>query len=136
MLSPDYRLLPESSGHEILEDVRDFWTWVHECLPAELEKLGLGVKVDPSKIAAGGESAGMIFYFTSLWLIACLRLWSILVCDLLAITGVCRINESIMKKRTYIITLPNRRLLSSRVSLAFPGCRYKSCYLSIRRHGS
>jgi hypothetical protein len=28
VVSPDYRLLPESTGQAILEDVEDFWHWL------------------------------------------------------------------------------------------------------------
>jgi acetyl esterase/lipase len=55
---PDYRLMPESTGLEILEDVADFWTWVNTKLPTVLSQLSPGVEADLSSIAVIGESAG------------------------------------------------------------------------------
>ncbi|OQO08368.1 hypothetical protein B0A48_06238 [Cryoendolithus antarcticus] len=57
LLSPDYRLLPEHTGKEILEDVRDFFAWIASPsgLAASLPK---GMKVDVSNILVTGGSAG------------------------------------------------------------------------------
>ena len=27
-VQPDYRLLPEANGEEVLDDIDDFWTWL------------------------------------------------------------------------------------------------------------
>lgn len=57
LVNPDYRLLPEHSGKEILEDVRDFFAWV-----ADPKGLGAalpeGVEVDTSDVLVTGGSAG------------------------------------------------------------------------------
>lgn len=58
LICPDYRLLPESSGLDILDDVTDFWTWTRETLRQELKKLAPGVEADVERIAVAGESAG------------------------------------------------------------------------------
>lgn len=56
IITPDYRLLPESNGLEVLEDVADFWLWMKSSLPSILSEHG--VKVDLNNIAVAGESAG------------------------------------------------------------------------------
>jgi acetyl esterase/lipase len=58
LVMPDYRLLPESTGLDILEDIDDFWTWVQKDLQAYLASIGSGVEVDLDKILCYGESAG------------------------------------------------------------------------------
>jgi len=55
---PDYRLIPESSGLDILEDMADFWSWTRNSLPGELEKVAPGVEIDLERIAVAGESSG------------------------------------------------------------------------------
>ncbi|KAH6654840.1 Alpha/Beta hydrolase protein [Truncatella angustata] len=53
VVSPDYRLMPESQFQDIADDLRDFWRWVDtdfEALP--------GLDVDTSNLAIVGESAG------------------------------------------------------------------------------
>ncbi|KAF2722340.1 alpha/beta-hydrolase, partial [Polychaeton citri CBS 116435] len=56
VLMPDYRLLPESKGVDIIDDVRDFLSWLSS------EKLsGLlpeGIEADWDKVVVNGESAG------------------------------------------------------------------------------
>lgn len=59
IVSPDYRLLPESSGSDILEDIEDAWNWVS----TELSKTVLGMRqgkavADIKRIIVSGESAG------------------------------------------------------------------------------
>ncbi|KAK9427919.1 Alpha/Beta hydrolase protein [Lipomyces doorenjongii] len=58
IVTPDYRLLPESTGADINEDVSDIWTWVHRDLPAFLSSCGSGINVDMEKLLVVGESAG------------------------------------------------------------------------------
>ncbi|OQE12713.1 hypothetical protein PENFLA_c064G01710 [Penicillium flavigenum] len=59
IVSPDYRLLPESSVMEILEDVEDNWKWIHQALPAFLEQQTQGtIQPDLSRIMCVGDSAG------------------------------------------------------------------------------
>ncbi|KAI9735952.1 MAG: hypothetical protein M1834_001418 [Cirrosporium novae-zelandiae] len=58
IVSPDYRLIPESTGSDILDDVESFWNWVHSSLSLEVSKIASEIDLDLSKIAAAGESAG------------------------------------------------------------------------------
>lgn len=55
---PDYRLIPESTGLDILEDVADFWKWTREVLPGLLAGLAPGTEVDLRDVAVIGESSG------------------------------------------------------------------------------
>lgn len=57
-IQPDYRLLPEATGVEILSDLDDFWTWFNADLPGILEKVAPGVTADYSRVVVAGESAG------------------------------------------------------------------------------
>lgn len=57
-MSPDYRLLPEATGTDILEDVSSFWEWVHKGLSTELAKIDDSISADLSSILVVGESAG------------------------------------------------------------------------------
>ncbi len=59
VVSPNYRLLPESSGLQIMEDLSDFWNWAQDDLQAFVSgRLDGGVEVDMSKILVQGESSG------------------------------------------------------------------------------
>ncbi|KAL4986247.1 alpha/beta-hydrolase [Aspergillus falconensis] len=59
IISPNYRLLPESSVLEVLEDVEDHWQWMHQSLPTLLQRETEGmVKADLSRIMTIGDSAG------------------------------------------------------------------------------
>ncbi|GFF57384.1 probable carboxylesterase 120 [Aspergillus udagawae] len=59
IVSPNYRLLPESSVLEVLEDVEDHWQWLHQSLPILLQRETNGtVKADLSRIMTIGDSAG------------------------------------------------------------------------------
>ncbi|KAL9618289.1 MAG: hypothetical protein Q9160_007000 [Pyrenula sp. 1 TL-2023] len=65
VVSPDYRLLPEATGAEILGDVREFWGWVEGgglergVREGRLEgRLGTGVDVDVGDTVCCGESSG------------------------------------------------------------------------------
>ncbi|KAK9422916.1 putative Alpha/Beta hydrolase protein [Seiridium unicorne] len=53
IVTPDYRLMPESQFNDIDDDLRDFWLWVEN----DLEKLP-GLYLDASNVAIVGESAG------------------------------------------------------------------------------
>jgi hypothetical protein len=55
-VAPDYRLLPEATVGEVLEDVGDFWHWVHEELPRLTEDWN--AHPDLERIACTGQSAG------------------------------------------------------------------------------
>jgi acetyl esterase/lipase len=55
----DYRLMPESNGLDIMEDLSDFWKWVRDgSLQRHLNSFKPGVEADLSKVLAYGESAG------------------------------------------------------------------------------
>jgi acetyl esterase/lipase len=59
IVCPDYRLLPESSGHDILSDISDFWTWVHHDLQVYLtSSTPTLTDIDVTHILVTGESAG------------------------------------------------------------------------------
>ncbi|KAH6665227.1 Alpha/Beta hydrolase protein [Halenospora varia] len=59
IVSPNYRLLPESSVEEILSDIEDLWTWVQKDMMAFVEAQTKGsVSVDTSRIITAGDSAG------------------------------------------------------------------------------
>ncbi|KAG0650486.1 Non-reducing polyketide synthase [Hyphodiscus hymeniophilus] len=58
MIAPNYRLMPESTGLEILSDIQDFWTWMQNDLTLYLKGIGSDVIPDYEKVLAHGESAG------------------------------------------------------------------------------
>jgi acetyl esterase/lipase len=60
---PNYRLMPEANGADILDDLRDFWTWVADqgkdgLLAFVQEQTGGRVALDLGRVIAMGESAG------------------------------------------------------------------------------
>jgi acetyl esterase/lipase len=65
VVTPDYRLIPEANGSDILADVKDFWDWVKESLPAKVLEISNAISLDLSRVAVGGESAGE--YVTTRW---------------------------------------------------------------------
>lgn len=60
IISANYRLLPESTGLEILSDFDDFWSWMHSPDLANIlaSQPNSGLELDLSRILATGESAG------------------------------------------------------------------------------
>jgi len=58
IVNPDYRLLPEATGNEILDDVSDFWAWLRGVFVGEMDRLGTGIAPDLHNILVRGESAG------------------------------------------------------------------------------
>ncbi|RDL37207.1 Uncharacterized protein BP5553_04640 [Venustampulla echinocandica] len=55
----DYRLIPESTGLDILEDLKDFWAWARGGgLERHLSQVKAGINADLTKVIAYGESAG------------------------------------------------------------------------------
>lgn len=60
IISPDYRLLPESNGVDILSDLSSLWTWVQTSLQSFIASIYLphSISIDASRILATGESAG------------------------------------------------------------------------------
>jgi acetyl esterase/lipase len=59
-VTPDYRLLPESSGLDIISDLHNFYTWLHTNLASFLSTSFPSQTPTPdlSKILITGESAG------------------------------------------------------------------------------
>ncbi|RYP69920.1 hypothetical protein DL769_005145 [Monosporascus sp. CRB-8-3] len=56
---PNYRLAPEASMEDILDDVEDHWKWIHSELPAFIQaQTGGAVNVDTGRILTAGDSAG------------------------------------------------------------------------------
>jgi len=55
---PNYRLTPEHTGDEIIEDVADFWSWFRCSLPTYIASKDPSVSLDFSKVLVHGESAG------------------------------------------------------------------------------
>jgi alpha/beta hydrolase fold len=64
IVMPNYRLLPEARGRDILDDMNDFWAWVTggklQAVVNSLEE-SKGVEIDLERIWAHGESVGMYF---------------------------------------------------------------------------
>jgi pimeloyl-ACP methyl ester carboxylesterase len=58
IISPDYRLLPESNGADILSDLEHFWQWIQKDLLDIAEKQRWGVVPDLSRVLCCGESSG------------------------------------------------------------------------------
>lgn len=57
IVTPDYRLLPESTGADILNDVAHFWTWAERSLPGYMKENELPA-VDVGHVLCCGESSG------------------------------------------------------------------------------
>lgn len=55
-IAPDYRLLPEATATEVLNDMEDFWHWLHDTLPT-LAATWNAVP-DLTRLACTGQSAG------------------------------------------------------------------------------
>ncbi|KAJ5814993.1 hypothetical protein N7474_006770 [Penicillium riverlandense] len=57
--SANYRFLPEATGLQILEDVDDFWSWLHSnSLKEELASQLTPIELDLERVIAAGDSAG------------------------------------------------------------------------------
>lgn len=55
---PNYRLAPEHTGDDILEDITDFNTWFRDSLPTYLASKEPAIAIDFSKVLVSGDSAG------------------------------------------------------------------------------
>lgn len=55
---PNYRFVPEHSGADILEDIRDFWTWADRDLATFVRKAAPGVEVNLDQLLVSGDSSG------------------------------------------------------------------------------
>jgi acetyl esterase/lipase len=66
IVSPNYRLLPETTSPEIYADIEDFWTWLHGPeFGALLEKHD--AEADLGRIITAGDSAGgLLSVYTAL----------------------------------------------------------------------
>ncbi|KAH8591248.1 Alpha/Beta hydrolase protein [Bisporella sp. PMI_857] len=58
IVTPNYRLIPEAKVVQILDDVKDFWSWLHSSLLSEVANIDRSISLDLSKVAVAGESAG------------------------------------------------------------------------------
>jgi acetyl esterase/lipase len=59
VVSPNYRLVPEHTGTDVLQDLSDFWTWFHDGgLTAYLSSQNVDVQLDFDHVLASGDSAG------------------------------------------------------------------------------
>ncbi|KFZ23672.1 hypothetical protein V502_01855 [Pseudogymnoascus sp. VKM F-4520 (FW-2644)] len=58
IVSPTYRLIPEATGSDILDDLRDFWEWTLQSLSTFVAEKWPGLILDLARIAVSGESAG------------------------------------------------------------------------------
>lgn len=55
---PNYRFIPESTGADILDDIRDFWAWADRHLNDFVQSVASGVSVDFSALLVSGDSSG------------------------------------------------------------------------------
>ncbi|KAI1049523.1 hypothetical protein LB505_008102 [Fusarium chuoi] len=59
LVSCDYRLIPESNGMEILEDIEGVWSWVQSSLDKAIGTITNGKsRADLERVLVAGESAG------------------------------------------------------------------------------
>lgn len=64
LVSCDYRLIPESNGIEILEDIESVWSWVQSSLNEAIGKMTTGKsRADLGRVLLAGESAGELILF-------------------------------------------------------------------------
>lgn len=55
---PNYRFVPESSGADIIEDVKDFWTWTERHLEDFVRSVAPGLEIDADRLLLSGDSSG------------------------------------------------------------------------------
>lgn len=58
IISPDYRLLPEANGSDILADVDEFSNWMRDELPSIADRESWHASPDLGRVACIGESGG------------------------------------------------------------------------------
>ncbi|GFF81102.1 polyketide synthase, putative [Aspergillus udagawae] len=58
IITPDYRLLPESNGADILSDIAHFWQWMQTSVVELASKSGWPFSLDLTRTLCCGESAG------------------------------------------------------------------------------
>ncbi|PWY90930.1 alpha/beta-hydrolase, partial [Aspergillus heteromorphus CBS 117.55] len=65
IVSANYRLMPEATSHEIIEDIEDLWTWLHSSAVVDiLSSLATPTELDLERIITAGESAGGVLSIT------------------------------------------------------------------------
>ncbi|KAH6639270.1 Alpha/Beta hydrolase protein [Boeremia exigua] len=55
---PNYRFVPESSGADIIDDVKDFWSWADRDLADYIRSVAPGIDVDFDRLLLSGDSSG------------------------------------------------------------------------------
>ncbi|RDL36342.1 uncharacterized protein BP5553_05694 [Venustampulla echinocandica] len=60
IVAPDYRLLPEATGADVMDDMDAFWTWFLGALPSVAESESWSVRPNVDHIICAGHSAGGI----------------------------------------------------------------------------
>lgn len=65
IVAPDYRLLPEASGADIMDDMDSFWAWMTTVLPKMAESESWSVQPDMDHIICAGHSAGGVMALIS-----------------------------------------------------------------------
>lgn len=58
LVLPNYRFVPESTGADIIDDVKDFWTWAGRQLVEFVRGVASGVEVDTDRLLLSGDSSG------------------------------------------------------------------------------
>lgn len=68
IVSPCYRLLPEATGSDILEDISDFWAWVCKGLQKVVSAKWRHLSLDLNRVAAAGQGSGGVLALQSAFL--------------------------------------------------------------------
>ena len=100
IVTPDYRLLPESNGSDILSDIAHFWRWVQKDLPQYMEQNSLP-RPDIGNVLCCGESSGG---FISVY--CALHLDSMLQDDLLCLSKDENLKERVSIRAVISISAP------------------------------
>ncbi|OJJ97803.1 hypothetical protein ASPACDRAFT_45101 [Aspergillus aculeatus ATCC 16872] len=59
IISPNYRLMPQANGLDILEDIEDLWKWVNSSAARDLLAAhSIPTELDLTRVLAVGDSAG------------------------------------------------------------------------------
>lgn len=58
IIAPDYRLLPEASGADVLDDMAAFWTWFLHTLPSLSDSEAWSARPSLQHVICAGHSAG------------------------------------------------------------------------------
>ena len=58
LVLPNYRLIPEHNGFDILSDISGFWTWFEAELPSYVASVCPDVALDTGHVLVAGDSAG------------------------------------------------------------------------------